>query len=62
MVVLTLAMVPLCMGGAGFEGFLNMRERIFLMQCPGTVLLPTGWDFYTDAKILQSAPDFSQWI
>ena len=50
------------MGGAGFEGFLNMRERIFLMQFPGTVLLPTGWDFYTDAKILQSAPDFSQWI
>ena len=45
-VVLTWATMPLCMGGAGIRGSLNLREKVFfLMQCPGAVLPPAGWAF-----------------
>lgn len=36
--ILTWATVPLCMSGAGFRGFLDLRE-VFLIQCPGALTL-----------------------
>jgi hypothetical protein len=43
-VILTWATVPLCMGGAVVQGFLGLREKIFLMQSRGC-LTPVGWVF-----------------
>jgi hypothetical protein len=35
--------MPLCMGGQGFGGFLDLCEKVFfLIQCPGAVLPPAG--------------------
>jgi len=47
-VVLTWATVPLCMGGTGFGGFLDLREVFFLAKCLGAVLPPAGRVFFKE--------------
>jgi hypothetical protein len=39
---LTQATVPLCKGGTGVQGLLDLREKVFLKKYPGAVLPPVG--------------------
>jgi hypothetical protein len=47
--------VPLCKGGAGFRGFLYLREKIFsISKIPGGRHTPTGLVFFEFVAVAAS--------